>query len=348
MRILLYTDNHFSEFSSIIRSQGSLYSIRLENQIQSLNWVQKKSIEEECDAIICLGDFFDKPTLNDKELTALNNIEWNKNIPNYFLVGNHESSVNGLAYSSTEALKGENRFILNEYSSFTDDCNTTIHFLPYIIESDRKELSTYINLKQENINSKNIILSHNDIKGIQMGPFISKTGFTIEDIENNCDLFINGHLHNGMKITNKIINLGNLTGQNFSEDALRYEHKIMILDTHTLEYKYITNPYAFNFYKLEINNENDLKILANLKSNSVLSIKCNEEYIDKLKERLEDIKDYLVETRITLTRTTVPSHTENSLTENISTNYLDKFIEFCNANIDNTDILQFELSEVCK
>ena len=74
-----------------------------------------------------------------------------------------------------------------------------------------------------------------------MGPFISKTGFTIEDIENNCDLFINGHLHNGMKITNKIINLVNLTGQNFSEDALRYEHKIMILDTHTLEYKYIIN-----------------------------------------------------------------------------------------------------------
>lgn len=45
-----------------------------------------------------------------------------------------------------------------------------------------------------------------------MGQFISKAGFDINDIEDNCDLFINGHLHNGSKITDKIFNVGNLTG----------------------------------------------------------------------------------------------------------------------------------------
>lgn len=45
-----------------------------------------------------------------------------------------------------------------------------------------------------------------------MGKYKSIDGFDIDDIENNCDKFINGHLHNGSKVTNKIFNIGNLTG----------------------------------------------------------------------------------------------------------------------------------------
>ena len=41
-----------------------------------------------------------------------------------------------------------------------------------------------------------IILSHNDLAGLQLGKYISKTGFDINDIDKNCALFINGHLHN--------------------------------------------------------------------------------------------------------------------------------------------------------
>lgn len=37
MRILVFTDNHFCERSSIITKYGPKYSIRLENQLESLN-----------------------------------------------------------------------------------------------------------------------------------------------------------------------------------------------------------------------------------------------------------------------------------------------------------------------
>ena len=37
MKVLLYTDNHFSQYSSILRNRGERYSIRLENQIKSIN-----------------------------------------------------------------------------------------------------------------------------------------------------------------------------------------------------------------------------------------------------------------------------------------------------------------------
>ena len=45
-----------------------------------------------------------------------------------------------------------------------------------------------------------------------MGQFKSTEGYNVQDIDANCDLFINGHLHNGEKITKKIINIGNISG----------------------------------------------------------------------------------------------------------------------------------------
>ena len=64
----------------------------------------------------------------------------------------------------------------------------------------------------------NIIVSHNDIK-MQYGMFESKEGFELDDINTNGQWFFNGHLHNCGKLGDRAYNLGNVTGQNFSEDA---------------------------------------------------------------------------------------------------------------------------------
>lgn len=103
MRILIYTDNHFSQYSSIVRSRGEEYSTRLENQIQSINWVESLAKEKGCDAIVHLGDFFDKPDLSSEEITAFKDINWAAK-PHYFLVGNHEMGRNDLVYNSAEIL----------------------------------------------------------------------------------------------------------------------------------------------------------------------------------------------------------------------------------------------------
>ena len=59
-----------------------------------------------------------------------------------------------------------------------------------------------------------IIFSHNDIAGMNLGHFTSKDGFSIDEINDNCVLFINGHLHNSSWVGRKykIYNAGNLTG----------------------------------------------------------------------------------------------------------------------------------------
>ena len=345
MKIAICGDIHISKTSSIIKSRGEKYSTRIENCLKSINWFEEVSRKKGCKMEVFLGDTFDKPILSDEELTAIKDINWN-DIDKYFIVGNHESSVNGLHYNSVKALEGNHRYVISGqgYSFYPDGKDDVqIHFLPYVIESDRQPLEKYLNGCND---VKHIVLSHNDIEGIQLGPVVSKIGFSVEEIENNCDLFINGHLHNGGKVGKKIVNLGILTGQTLNEDASKYPHNIMILDTDTLQYELIENPYAFNFYNIEINNIDELDKLNGLKNNAVLSIKCDIEILDKVKEKLEYLIN-VIQYRVTTFRINKDVD-EVDKVEDFSVDYLEKFKEFCMMSIDNKPILKEELSEVLK
>lgn len=344
MKILFYTDNHFCETTSIIRGHGNKYTLRLENQIESLNWVESKAVELGCEEIICIGDFFDKPTLTDQELTALKDIVW-ADLPHKFLVGNHESSVNGLQYNSTNALKGKQKIIITEpQKRFYGDLE--VCFLPYIIESDRKPLVEYFGPLGD---KPRLILSHNDLKGVQMGPVVSRIGFSLAEIKECCSLFLNGHLHNGLAVSDNAVNLGNLTGKDFNEDASKYKHQIMVIDTETLECKLYENPFAFNFYKPEIHTVADIAALTNItKSHLVLSIKCVSSLLPKVKKVLEDLKrtGQLIESRITTIYESGVVE-EGNITE-LSVDHLARFVECCREKINNSEALETELAEICK
>jgi hypothetical protein len=188
-------------------------------------------------------------------------------------------------------------------------------------------------------------LSHNDISGIQLGPVVSKTGFSLEEIEANCSLFVNGHLHNGQALTSKVINLGNLTGKDFGEDAAKHSHNIAVLDTKTMSLTYIENPYAYNFYKIQIDCENDLYQLDNLKNNAVVSIKCEQSVIEQTKQKIEAL-DNIIESRIIMTKQYTEAAEASEL--DLTVDHLARFIECCKACIENSPMLEEELSEICK
>ena len=76
MKVAIYSDCHWSQNSSIIRSRGCKYSTRLENLIESINWVEQLAWNQGCDCIICCGDFFDSSVLNSEEISALQEIRW--------------------------------------------------------------------------------------------------------------------------------------------------------------------------------------------------------------------------------------------------------------------------------
>lgn len=340
MKILLFGDSHCCKRSSIINKFGTSYPVRLENQIQTFSWIKEQALKNDCGMVIGLGDLFDSSQLSDVEITAAKELPFAE-LPTYLIVGNHESSSQDLAFSSTKVLEADNRHIISEpYSFFVDD--TEICLLPYVTESDRKTLSEYF----PNKSNKRVILSHNDIKGISYGPVISAMGFDISDIEANCDLYINAHIHNGQQITNKIYNIGNITGQNFSEDALKYSHNIIILDTTDLSLTHIENPYAYNFYKLQIECESDISCLDRLKNNAVLSIKCEQSLAELVKQKISTLSN-VVESRIILIKKPIEA-TGNEVELDLTVDHLARFIECCKANIEYSSLLEEELSEICK
>ena len=341
MKILLFTDLHMCPQASIINKWGIKYPKRLENCIETVNLLERKAEELKCDWIISLGDFFDKPDLTSETITACNEIQWSW-LQHYHLVGNHDASNSSLTFNSVNCLSNDNHRVIAEPLMLSaEDCD--ICFLPYVTECDRKPLNEYFT--ERTFNPHRIILSHNDISGIQLGPVMTKTGFSIEEIEANCDLFVNGHLHNGQAITPKIINLGNTTGKDFGENAFRHSHSIAILDTSTLSIEYIENPYAYNFYKIDINTEADLASLETLKTNAVVSIKCIQSLTEQVKKKIEETQN-IIESRVILVRQYEEATETNEL--ELTVDHLTRFIECCKASIENSTILEEELSEICK
>lgn len=346
MRILTFTDNHYGQYSSVVRDRGPVYSVRLHNQADSLNWAADLAVEKKCDMIVCDGDFFDKPELNAEELTALQEIKW-ADLPYYFIVGNHEMGLNDLSFSSTHLLKMIPNAKIIDKPYYESGFGYRLYFIPYIVESSKKTLAEYIkDLNQgvwETQEVKNtIVFSHNDIAGIRYGKHMSKFGFDINDITNNCDLYINGHLHNQTQVNEKIINLGNLTGQNFSEDAEKFSHCVAIIDTDTLQVELINNPYAFNFYKFDINSKDDIDAcLKKCNEYSVISFKVCEELLLPLKERLDGFK--CVGYRITLVPT-VKKIAKQDINTIVKTGHVDQFKKYIIEHLDNTQLLEDELA----
>ncbi len=353
MRILVVGDVHWSQYSSILRKRGKKYSYRLENLIQSVNYVENLSYASACDLIVYLGDFFDRAEINSEELSALKEIEWS-NKQHYFLVGNHEAGRGNLLYNSADIFNLANFEVIKEIKNVHIDDFTRLSFIPYILEENRKPINEIL----EPFPYKTIIFSHNDIKGFAMGNFISQEGFDIVDIDKNCDLYLNGHLHNGSKVTDKIINVGNLTGQNFSEDAFKYDHSVVLLDTDDLSCAVYLNIYALNFYKLDFTVNNDIdyinKVSSEMKSNCVATIKCYEDDLDYLRKRFDpSCKDDLIPYNCNMIETRFIVQSKNIKTvkdkeEIVSINHLDQFKQYMIELYGKNDILMNELQEVCK
>lgn len=344
MRILLFTDVHWSAASSITTKFGSNYTTRLEMLIRSMNWVNETAVKENCSLMICAGDMMDKSSCTDIELTALADIRWN-DLPCYFLCGNHESSDTGLRFSTVKCLETKNHIIITSPTTVKPDerkKELELCFLPYVVECDRKPLTDYFGKK---LNNERVIISHNDIAGISYGPVISKTGFSINEIEDNTDLYLNGHIHNSEFISEKILNLGSLSAHNFSNDSSKYKYGCWILDTNTLKLDFIENPYAYNFYKIDLSTEADIVQLERLKNNAVVSVKCAPHLVEAVRQKIEETSN-IIESRVIIVRQYEEATEATEL--DLTVDHLTRFIECCKASIENSTILEEELSEICK
>lgn len=338
-KFLIYTDVHFCQYSSIVRKRGQKYSVRLHNLIDSISWAEHLAEEENCDAVLTLGDFFDRSDLNSEEITALQDVYF-CNKPHWFLTGNHESNVASLDFSSAQVFKSINAKVISDVVCYPVNDKVDLYFIPYLTNDIRKPLPEYLN----DNGKKKVVLSHNDLAGIQYGKFKSSSGFDVNEVLENCNLFINGHLHNGYVINDNIILVGNLTGLNFNEDATKYEHYAYIMtieDDGVIKLEARVNPKAFNFYKVYINNPYDISKLDNLKPNSVLSISCSGDLIGEVEQKLKKTK--LVDYKIFATYKSNVVGGSSDLDFKVE-DHFQQFINYVRTKIEPSAVLDEEIS----
>lgn len=333
MKLLVYADNHFCKYSSILRSRGNRYSTRLENQLNSMLWVNSMAVKYGVKAMIGVGDFFDKPQLEPEEITALSELHFAEGVDKIFIVGNHESNMADLSFNSSNVFKGCP--VWHEPMTLDFD-DIELCFLPYCNEENRKTIEETFGKKTK----KRIIFSHNDLK-MQYGQYTSKVGYEIKDIEDNCDLFFNGHLHNATNVGDKIILVGNLTGQNFSEDAFKYQHRIIILDTDTMTYESVENPYAFNFYQITENTD-----LEYIKNNAVISAVVSSGHAVEMRERLERMPN-VISFRVVETKETTAGDGIDTDSADLSIDYLQKFSEYIKSTMGESANINSEVEHIC-
>lgn len=342
MRILTYTDVHISTKSSIINTRGNKYSTRLESCIKSVNWAENLADELNCDLIICLGDFFDKPHLTAEEITAVKEINWS-NLPHKFIIGNHDSDTTSLVFNSVERIRRDNIEIIT-HPKIDEYDNYNLCYIPYITEDNRLPLDKYL----LNNGKSNLVFSHNDVKGLQAGLFKTKEGFDLHDIDKKCRLYLNGHLHNGGWFSDRGLNVGNLTGKGFNEDSSLYRHGVYILDTDTWTIEFVENPYAFNFYKLIINSTDDLSKLDNLLNNSVVRITCYEYMLTDVRERITPLVDSgkVIAWKPNLVYSYSGLNESSEFESFTSIDPIQQFVEYIREITEPSDMLDHELSKL--
>ena len=340
MKIGIVGDIHYCTNSSLVRLRGKEYSLRIENCIDSVNWAENYFKEQKVDMEVYLGDWFDQPRLTAEEITALNNLKFN-NILKRFLIGNHEMARSDLIMSSAHIFENwDNIQIVDRPLYSCTGYEYDIVYLPYILQSEREPLSEYMDSE----NKKRIIFSHNDIAGINLGHFISNDGFSIDEIHDNCSLFINGHLHNMSWVGGKykIFNVGNLTGQNFGEDGFQYSHNVYILDTDTLKITFKENPYAFNFYKIT-----NIDQVSKIKSNAILTIKCKDIEYKNWKNIVDKNSNVITYRFIIEHQKLNDMQIENNI-KSLSVDHLDEFKKYIIQQLGNSDAVLHELKELCE
>ena len=179
------------------------------------------------------------------------------------------------------------------------------------------------------------------------GKMESTNGFDPDDIDRNCSLFINGHIHSASTFANVGVNVGNLTGQNFSEDATKYTHGILVLDTRQETYYGLENPYAYNFYKYSVSSLEDFhKFESDLKNNSVLTIKVPDNLVAVVREELEKNKKVAEYRVISMVSQSTKEEMKDTKIEAV--NHLEEFVEFVSEKMEVTQAVKEELSNICR
>lgn len=292
MKILLYGDAHFSLNSSILVGTSNSLDGRLRHLIDSFKWMYGVAKDLKVDKIIDLGDLVDDFRLSAEEITAVTDaLTMNNFVDEIHILGNHERLAEDGTINSVNFVDAIPHHSLIREPLFDEENSMT--FLPYAYYEDG-DLDSFPKTKYA--------FTHLDIFGSDMGTGLSlKLGMSPAYLSGRYDYVLNGHVHVHSYVMDypdkKIVNLGSISGQNFSSKGTPH---IAVLDTETGALEFIENPKALYFTKGNCETVSDVLHLVNSldpERDYAIQVNVPMGIADDVREILSG-KDYILSSRI--------------------------------------------------
>lgn len=276
-KIIISADIHFCKRESLVDNRYPFLQ-------KSIEWVDGLAADYHFD----LGDFFNTSHLTAEDVAVLDAIKF-KNMW-HCITGNHEQDGHNslLKYFRDIHVVYEKPQLKN----FGKDVGWVL-FIPYTkTPTPLSEL-----LKKLPQGETCIVCSHCDFVG--MFGTEEGAGYTLDEINEDARIkaWFNGHYHQRMILSNKIVVVGNLCGQNFTQNF--DPHGVLVYDTADGTYEFVENPYALMFGKMDTSRPDCRKVRKEVEGDKfrryVLAIQTDSETKPLIKEWADK---YLVASRI--------------------------------------------------
>lgn len=234
MKIGITADIHFCKRESLVEN-------RYPHLVKSICWADGLDVGLHFD----LGDFFNTSHLTAEDVAVLDSIKFKNTW--HCITGNHEQDGQNslLRYFRDFHIIYEKPQLKN----FGKDVGWVL-FIPFT------KTPTPLNelLRKLPAGERAVVCSHCEFVG--MFGTEEGAGYTLEEIngDDRIKMWFNGHYHQRMILSNKIVVVGNLCGQNFTQNF--DPHGVCVYDTETNTYEFVENPYALVFGKMDTSNPN--------------------------------------------------------------------------------------------
>lgn len=245
-------------------------------------WARDTFLQEGCQLIINDGDFLDSETIRPETNYLISHIYKNNKQKEYILLGNHEKKDAEGKYNALNILDNyPNISIINELKVIPlKDEDTVLIFQPYM-KSDWKDLCATLDKYKD---KKRILFSHLGYDNVPNVNSMLKGEIDYNLLKDRVDKIFNGHIHIGLE-SDKYIQVGILTGLNFSDAYPFHKPGIIIYNTETDEVKRIENPNAILYQKCKYTDINSIKDIER----THLRVECPSDKIEKVTEQCEKL-----------------------------------------------------------
>lgn len=238
MLIGVYGDVHVS------KNMRSLQQLWDKTATESLRYMYDKFDELDVESVVCLGDFFDAPRIEAKNMQLvmpiLDYIN-SRTYPTYILLGNHE-------IDSTESN------ILDFLSMYKNIIPMThamdiegMLFIPYSEDPQLYDMKD------------RIVFTHHDIYGSQLAGGKNKAFFGLDpSVFKDAKLVMNGHVHLKSRPAHNIVNAGSILVSQQGELKLGDYPSYYTLDNKTADLKEYENIYSMIYLTIGENDTNKI------------------------------------------------------------------------------------------